>query len=400
MNVKITPSLLNGTVNAVSSKSMAHRLLICGALADKPTTVIIKDKSKDIEATMNCISALGGEIKKDKRAYTVNPIQTRVKRSRIYDCVESGSTLRFMFPIICALGVGGTFIGEGRLPNRPMKDLTAVIRGCQFTADSLPITVSGQMQNGVYEIAGNVSSQYITGLLFALPLLQGDSEIRLTSPLESAPYVDMTIDALEKFGVKVQRTENGFFVKGGQKYISPQIIEVEGDWSNAAFFITATAIGHSVIVDGLNQDSKQGDKAIKDLLTLTGEKIEICVKEIPDLVPILAVWGAYRKGTTVITGGARLRLKESDRLKAMSECLSKVGVDISETADGLIINGNGKILGGEVDGFNDHRIVMSMAIAGTKSESPITITGAQAVNKSYPRFFDVFKRLGGKVDVL
>ncbi len=400
MDVKVHPSYLDGTITAISSKSMAHRLFICGALADKPTTVIIKDKSKDIDATMNCINALGGEIKKDKRAYTVNPIQTRVKRSRIYDCVESGSTLRFLFPVICALGVGGTFIGEGRLPDRPIKEYIDAIRGCTFTANSLPITVSGKMQSGEYRIAGNISSQYITGLLFALPLLDGDSKIVLTSTLESVPYVEMTIDALEKFNVKVERTSYGFFIKGGQKYISPELIEVEGDWSNSAFFITANAIGHSVKIEGLNIDSKQGDKAIKELVTLTGERVEICVKEIPDLVPILCVWASYRQGVTVITGAERLRLKESDRLMAMRVCLTSLGVDITETNDGLIINGNGKVNGGIVDGFNDHRIVMAMAILATNATAPITIKGAQAINKSYPKFFEAFKRLGGKIDVL
>lgn len=401
MKVIMHPGTLSGEINAVSSKSVAHRLFLCAALADVPTVINLTNVNKDITATMDCIKALGGEIVKKRKTYTVTPISANVKKSRIYNCGESGSTLRFLFPIVCALGAGGTFIGEGRLPERPMKDLTEIITGCQISGDSLPITVNGKMLSGEYKIKGNVSSQYITGLLFALPLLDGDSKIILTSNLESASYVDMTIDALNQFGIKVEKTDYGFFVKGNQQYVSPGELTVEGDWSNAAFFITAQAIGNDVKVENLNYKSVQGDRKITQiLLAMRDDVTEIDVSDIPDLVPILSVAAAYTKGKTFIKNAARLRLKESDRLTAVAVNLSKMGAEIEEMPDGLIIHGKGYLKGAEVDSFNDHRIVMSMAIAATKADGDVIINGAQAAEKSYPTFFEDLKKLGGKFDVI
>lgn len=401
MNIRITPCLLNGDIDAVASKSMAHRLFICAALSDAPTRIKLKNLSKDIEATIACVSALGGEVSRERDMFTVSPIQTRVKKARIYDCRESGSTLRFMLPIVCALGAGGTFIGEGRLPGRPISELVAAIGGCDISADSLPITIDGRMQSGDIRIAGNVSSQYISGLLFALPLLDGDSRIILTEPLESESYVNMTMQALTAFGVAVERKEYGFSVKGGQKYRSVGECTVEGDWSNAAFFITSSAIGNLVKVNGLNDNSAQGDRVIKKLLLeFRSGGTEIDATDIPDLVPILSVAAAYSSGRTVIKNAARLRLKESDRLQAVAKNLTAVGVKVTQTHDGLIIDGRGGVTGGTVDGFNDHRIVMAAAIAATRAEGETIIIGAEAVEKSYPDFFKDFEKLGGKYDVI
>ncbi len=401
MDVKVFPCQLDGEIEAVSSKSMAHRLFICSALANEQTVIKLKSESKDILATVNCIKALGGTVNKNANNYTVYPINDLVKRSRIYDAVESGSTLRFMLPIICALGVGGTFIGEGRLPLRPMKELTDIIKGCIFSDDKLPITVSGKMQSGEYRIAGNVSSQYISGLIFALPLLDGNSKIILTTKLESSPYVDMTIDAVRKFGVEIEKTDYGFFVKGNQRYISPKSIEVEGDWSNSAFWLVSTAIGNKVKVNGLNNLSKQGDKKIVEIIKdYQQDDAIINCNEIPDLVPAISIMSALKNGRTKIVGAERLRLKESDRLMALRENLSILNVDVKESEDGLEIFGVGKVSGGEVEGYNDHRIVMSMAILATKASAPIVIKGAEAVAKSYPHFFEDFKKLGGNYIVL
>lgn len=401
MKVVIHSCSLSGEIDAVPSKSMAHRLFICAALADSETQIVLSKTNKDIEATESCVKALGGEIVKKRKVYTVTPISDKVKKSRIYDCGESGSTLRFLFPIVCALGAGGTFIGEGRLPQRPIKELTDIVKGCAVSGEALPIAVEGKLQSGEFRIAGNVSSQYISGLLFALPILDGNSKIILTSPLESYSYVKMTVSALNLFGVKVERTEYGFFVKGNQKYISPKEVTVEGDWSSAAFFITATAIGHNVKVNNLDANSAQGDKAVvSELKKITAGGAVVDAADIPDLVPVLSVAACYANGRTVIKNAARLRLKESDRLAAVREVLSTLGAKIEETADGLIIDGNGNLFGGEVHGFNDHRIVMSAVIAASLANGDTVIDGAEAVNKSYPSFFEDFKKLGGKFDVV
>lgn len=400
MDIIVHPCLLDGEIEAVSSKSVAHRLFICAALADGQTAITLKNANKDITATENCIKALGGDIERSGFEYVVTPINA-CKRSRIYDCGESGSTLRFLFPVICALGAGGTFIGGGRLPDRPIKELVSVVKGCDISGDSLPITVDGKLQSGDFYIAGNVSSQYISGLLFALPLLGGDSRIILTCPLESAAYVDLTLSALKAFGVTAEKTDYGFFVKGGQKYVTPEKVAVEGDWSNAAFFITASAIGNLVKVNGLDPASAQGDKVIKKLLLdFRSGGTEIDASGIPDLVPILSVAAAYSSGRTVIKNAARLRLKESDRLAAVSAMIKGMGGNIEKTFDGLIINGAGGLKGGRVDGCNDHRIVMSAVIAATRADGDTLITGAEAVEKSYPAFFEDFKKLGGKYDVV
>ncbi|MEE0776270.1 MAG: 3-phosphoshikimate 1-carboxyvinyltransferase, partial [Bacillota bacterium] len=283
--------------------------------------------------------------------------------------------------------------------------------------ETLPITVSGQLHGGTFTLPGDVSSQYVSGLLFALPLLLSDSVIHLTSKPESEAYINMTLATLSQFGIKVRKEGNDYHIPGQQQYRSPKAVTVEGDWSNAAFWLGAGAISGTVTVKNLDFQSHQGDKAMADLVEAMGAKVErtehsitvspaplhgitIDAKEIPDLVPILSVLAATAQGTTKIINAKRLRIKECDRLAAMSQCLNAVGGSVEELEDGLIIHGGTPLQGGKVSGFNDHRIVMSMSIAALASQGDITVEGAEAVSKSYPTFFEDYQRLGGKSNVL
>lgn len=395
MKVIITPSRLSGTVSAVSSKSDAHRKIIAAALADKPTKININNFSDDIDATLDCIENLGGSIKKDETGVLITPIFAN-QESCVLNFRESGSTARFLLPVAAAICEKGSFSGSGRLPERPFEELTTQLRlhGVTVDSDKLPITTCGLLKNGEYRISGSISSQYLTGLLFALPLLCEESRIVLTSPLNSSAYVDMTLDTLAGFGVKIDIKDNIYTIKP-QRYISPGEITAEGDWSSAAFWAVADKICGGVKIDGMKINSRQGDKKIINLL----DETDIDASQIPDLVPILSVLAASRTGKTVIRGAARLRLKESDRLLAMTECIKSLGGDAKETEDGIIINGTGSLRGGKVCGFGDHRVVMSAAIASCICKDNVEITGAEAVKKSYPSFFEDFKRLGGVFDV-
>lgn len=395
MNVKIYPCTLNGDVKAPASKSAAHRAFIAAALGDRKCSVLLSSTSKDIEATVSCLNALGAKIEKQGDVYEVTPVTA--PQNAVFDCGESGSTLRFMLPVAAALGAGGTFVGGGRLPERPMKELTDVLAGCAVSSDKLPVSLSGRLKGGVFRLRGDISSQFVSGLLFALPLVGG--EIALTTPLESASYVELTARVLRDFGVEVLKTESGYKTRG--EYRSPTSCEVEGDWSNAAFFIAASAIGNFVRVTGLSPDSAQGDAAVKKLLlSFRSGGTDINAADVPDLVPVLSVAAAYSSSRTVFHNAARLRLKECDRLHAVAVNLNALGVRAEERADGLVVEGRGGLGGGTVSGFNDHRIVMSFAVGATKASAPVVIEGAEAVEKSYPAFFEDFKSLGGKFDVL
>lgn len=420
MTVRLTPCRLTGAVKAVSSKSEAHRLLICAGLSDSNTELDITDLSDDIRVTMDCLKALGAKIKDNGEGrYEISPIPECGEEITVLDCGESGSTLRFMLPVAAALGRKTSFIGRGRLPQRPLKDLIEVLslNGCVFSGASLPLEISGELKSGLYTLPGDVSSQYASGLLFALPLLQGDSELRFSTPLQSVGYVEMTIDALGKFGINIDKIENGFYIKGGQRYISPGSLSAGGDWSNAAFFLTAGAIGGTIQCGGLSIDSQQGDRRIADLLKGFGADVmisdgnvcvsksslkgcEIDVSDIPDLLPILAVAASVSEGTTKLKNASRLRLKESDRLASTAEIMRALGADVQELPDALIINGVTELRGGTIDGHNDHRIVMAASIASIHCKDNVIITGAEAIDKSYPRFFEDFNRLGGNADVV
>lgn len=323
------------------------------------------------------------------------------------DCGESGSTLRFLLPLAARLPQGSVacFRGGGRLPERPNTALTEAMRlhGATVSADYLPIEVSGPLKSGEYVLPGNVSSQFVTGLLMTLPALEGDSSIRFTTPVESAGYIDMTVSALNAFHVRVAQRSDGYDIPGGQIFHSPGVAYAEGDWSNAAFFLAARALGSEVRVDGLNGDSVQGDRAIAEILrrmsapdgSLTAQRVD--ASGIPDLVPILAVVATQAAGVTEFVHAGRLRIKECDRLNAMRVCLNALGGEVEEKEDGLLVRGGRPLSGGEVDSFGDHRIVMSMAIAATVASGPVVIRRAEAVAKSYPAFFEDFQALGGRV---
>ena len=400
MNIVITPSPLSGAVRVPASKSAAHRLLIAAALADGPTRIAISAMNRDIEATAACLRALGAGIEAEGEALKVSPI-AGIPAEAALDCGESGSTLRFLLPVAAALGARATFTGHGRLPQRPNAPLAEALRthGAVISDDLLPMTVSGPLTGGLWTLPGDVSSQYVTGLLFALPLLDGDSVIRLTTPLTSAAYVDMTLQALRQFGIDIKATADGWRIPGHRRYRTPGEAVVEGDWSAAAFWLAANALGASIDVKGLDPDSVQGDKAVALLL---GQDT-IDATHVPDLVPALAVAAASRPVRTVVTGAARLRLKESDRLQSVADLLAALGHGATVTPDGLIIDGGlPKPCAAPVrtvDGANDHRIVMAAAVAAAYADKPVRVTGAQAVEKSYPDFFRDFEALGGNAHV-
>ena len=417
MIARISPAPLGGTVSAIASKSDAHRLLILAALSRGETKLLMEQRSEDIDATISCLRALGATIEILPDGVYVRGIE-RVNENPLLDCGESGSTFRFMLPVACALSERVRFTGSGRLPERPIGELMRVMQahGVAFSAERLPFETTGRLTGGDFSLPGNVSSQYLTGLLLALPSLDEDSTISLTTRLESAAYVDITLHALRRFGVQV-RAENGVYaVSGGQTIQSPGALRVDGDWSNAAFFLAAGALGNPVTMTGLNLESPQGDKAIVTALRTFGAQVEatadevtvspaqlagctIDVGETPDLLPILAVLGASAAGETRLVNAARLRLKESDRLASVSAMLRALGGTVEELPDALVITG-GTFVGGTVDSCRDHRIAMSAAIASIRCMSEVTILGADAVNKSYPAFYQDFNHLGGHADVV
>ena len=496
MNIKITPQQLNGTIEAIPSKSHAHRLLIAQKLAalqggGQEDPLEIPTFSEDIDATKGCLAQLDEELPR-------------------FDCRESGSTIRFMIPVAMALKDEAVFAGSGKLPQRPLSPLKEEMErhGCSFEmlaaakgaagalncakASERGVTseicrIRSRLQPGKYELAGNISSQFITGLLFALPLLNGDSSLQLTTKLESAGYVDLTLQVLREFGIEIRKvrekitdedanaekkvviseraaeqadslslTANSeadlegiseanlesnsenylirYEIPGNQIYREPEGLKVEGDWSNAAFWLVAGALGGNITCTGLNPDSTQRDKEIVTVLEKMGAKIErentayhiagndaplhgetVSAAQFPDLVPVMAVAMTGASGTSSITNAERLRIKESDRLATVCDFLTILGTDIRQTEDGLIIHENKNntdpsgtaahcpappLSGGTVSSHNDHRIAMAAAVASCRADGPIVITGAEAVKKSYPDFFTDFVKLGGKIEIL
>jgi len=391
MDIKIEPARLSGSIAAIPSKSYAHRILTACALADKPTEVLMEVISDDIRSASQSLTALGTELKAEQDSVIVSPIRSVYCPS--VNCGESGTMARFLLPIAAALYDNGVITGEGSLLNRPFETLCDVLErnGCTFISKKMPISFHGRIKHGNYKIRGDESSQYISGLLFALPLLDGDSKITLTTPFESSGYVDMTLHVLKIFGIAIGCEHGVFEIKGRQTYRSPKTITVEGDWSNAAFWLAA-----GVDVTGLDTDSLQKDKQI---LTVKDEN-EIDASEIPDLAPILSVMAAVKNSVTRIYNVRRLRLKESDRIKSTANMLLSLGCETAAYDNEIVISGCGKMRGGTVDGANDHRIVMAAAIASCFCIQPVTIIGAQAVNKTYHDFFEDFNRLGGRAVVV
>ncbi len=410
---------LNGTVSLPPSKSVAHRAIICAALSKGISTVKPIDLSNDITATIECMKKLGAKITLVGDTLTVDGSRTFSAENTVLDCGESGSTLRFLIPVAAAGGVSAEFIGHGKLPRRPINIYTERLpeKGVSCAEEGgLPLKISGKLESGIYEVPGNVSSQFITGLMLALPLLEGDSEIRLTTKAQSTGYIDMTISVMKEFGVDIITTNSGWLIKGGQEYNAKDYF-VEGDWSQAAFFMTAAALGGNITINNLRMDSTQGDKACVEVYRRLGvditenngvlvmksgrlHGIELDASDIPDMVPAFSVAAAAAEGRTVIKGAERLRIKECDRLAAMREGLSALGVDIKETDDGLIIEGTDKFHSAFINGFNDHRIVMSFAAAAAFCDGDITISDMESINKSYPSFFEDMKKTGGDFDVI
>lgn len=418
MDISVTIKNPFGHIKAITSKSYAHRHLICSALSDTPNFVEITDTSSDIEATIQCLNSLGANITQTETGFHVDPIST-IRKNAVLDCNESGSTFRFLLPIACALGAESSFIMKPGLANRPITPLYIQLakKGCILSPEkSIPLSTKGKLRSGTYKLAGDVSSQYITGLLLALPLLSKKSRIILNTKLESSGYIDMTIDVLSKYNVQIIKTEEGYEIPEDMQYHTTypaRQTPVEKDWSNAAFFLCAGAFSeHGITVEGLNTNSYQKDRMVLDILKIMGASVyikenlitisksqlyatDIDASEIPDLVPILALLASISRGTTHIYNAKRLRIKESDRLSSTCDMLKKLGADIEEKQDSLVIKGKEALNGGTVHSHNDHRIAMTAAIASIVCKNPVIIKDAHAVNKSYPAFFEDFASIGG-----
>jgi len=420
MIITAKPSALAGSVTIPPSKSAAHRMIIAAALAKGKSVIRNVDLSSDIRATIDACKNLGCEIDiLEGSPYHTIEIDggMHISKHADIDCGESGSALRFFIPVACALAGSKTFTGSAQLPMRPIDAYYDIFKaqGIAYTKPddkNLPLTVDGTLSPGQYSIDGGVSSQYITGLLYALPLLNGDSVITVTGKFESKGYVDMTLRVLRDFGIEVTQTGNEYFVHGNQTY-QPGNHRVDGDYSQAAFFLVGGAISGEVTLHELREDSLQPDRAVVDILRRMGADIRrdgntlvaglselkgvtIDVSQCPDLVPPLAVAAAYASGQTHITGAARLRIKESDRLQTVAEGLQRLGIQVRELPDGLVING-GPAGAGTVDSYEDHRITMAFSMAALGANGEVRITGAEAINKSYPNFFKDYRGLGGEI---
>jgi 3-phosphoshikimate 1-carboxyvinyltransferase len=415
-NKTIKPVALKGTVKIPPSKSMAHRAILAAALADGESVIKNVAPSDDVRATMAAVAALGAQIIKQGDLLAIQGI-AQAKKAQI-DCGESGTTLRLVIPVLSALA-GGLVSGRGRLPQRPLDEYLKIFEAQRLAyerdAAGLPLKVPAGLKSGVFTLSGKASSQYISGLMFALPLLTGDSQIIIADTLESSGYVDMTVEVLQRFGIEIEETEmhKRYTVHGNQQYKACEIT-VEGDWSQAAFYLLAGTLGAGVRITGLKQHTMQKDKGFLDLLLQMGADIQIQndavivrksslkgitadVSQMPDIAPALAGAMAIAEGRSVITGGKRLRLKESDRIASVTQALLAIGAEITPTEDGMVIQGKPQLAGGEASGFNDHRIVMTLAALAPACAREVLIHDAQAVNKSYPSFFEDIKSLGGVV---
>lgn len=420
MKVKITPSTVSGTVQIPASKSMAHRAIICASLSPETSIVSNVTNSKDIEATVSCMKALGACIEQlDGTTYKIQGTDLSKQTGNITcNANESGSTLRFLIPLAAYTQASVTFKGQGRLLKRPMDVYADEFenQNIKFTQSEKEIIVHGNLKAKDYTIRGDISSQFITGLMFVLPLLKEDSTLTITEPYESKSYVNLTLQMLSRFGIQIEETSsNSYFIQGNQKYHA-QDIQVEGDFSQVAFFAVLSTLNHTLSCSNMNMESAQGDMAILDCIpsylsdkdTLTFFKKHpipqtIDVSNCPDLGPILCVLASFTPGETNIINAGRLRMKESDRIEAMETELKKWGVDITSTFDSIQIHGKEHYEKEEVVqifGHNDHRIVMAMTVFGLCANSISIIDDAQAINKSYPTFFEDIQKLGGKVEVL
>ena len=422
-DLKIYPSKLKGEVKIPPSKSMAHRAIICAALSDGLCIIENIDYSDDIIATIDAMNSLGAKIVKHKDYIEVIGAygsDEKPQETRIIDCNESGSTLRFLVPISLLFKGSSKFIGRGNLGKRPLTTYYNIFerQGIEYSYEegNLNLVINGELKPGTFEVEGNVSSQFITGLLFTLPLLKEGSKIIITTEMESKGYIDLTLRAMSDFGVEIiNNNYREFIIKGNQKY-KARNYRVEGDYSQAAFFLCADSLGNDVLCKDLDLNSLQGDKEVIDILermnlvfnandigvkgTTNGELASTVIdgSQCPDIIPVLTSVAALTKGTTEIINAGRLRIKECDRLAAVTSELNKLGAKIIEKEDGLVVTGVEKLQGGvEVWSHKDHRIAMTLAIASTRCEEPIVIKDYECIAKSYPKFFEDFKALGGNV---
>ena len=412
MTRTVAPGPRAGVIQIPASKSQAHRMLICAALSREPSRLILDGFSADIEATMQCLEALGARCEETANGLSVTPVGVCPAQARL-DVGESGSTLRFLLPVLGALGVQAEIRMHGRLPERPLSPLWEVLEahGMRLQQDGTILHTDGQLIAGDYSLPGNVSSQFISGLLFALPLLGGNSTLTVTGALQSARYVSMTEQTLAEAGILTKKDGPVWQIGGGQRYASPAVQTVEGDWSNAAFFLCMGALSATgVTVTGLNSTSLQADRAVTEILVRFGAELTVSedavtvrrgvlhgitldAGPIPDLVPVVSCLAALCDGETRVENAARLRLKESDRLQTTAALLSALGGSVRELPDGLIISGRGRLSGGTADACGDHRIAMSAAMAACGCEGPVTVSGSECVAKSYPAFWEDFASL-------
>ncbi len=409
MNMTVAHGARTGRVRAPASKSQAHRLLICAALGRGECTLHCEGVSDDISAELRCLNALGADIRRfGAELHVLRPIERAPRGICRLNCGESASALRFLLPLVGALGADAVFEMEGRLPQRPLAPLDAVLKahGMRIERGGARLICSGKLRAGEYSVSGEISSQYISGLLMALPRLDGDSRLEVTGRVESAPYVAMTEDALTLSGLKFEKQDNVYTVSGAQRADMPRHCAVEGDWSSAAFFLCMGALSpRGVTVDGLNLCSAQGDRAVCDILRRLGADVRqsggsvtvrraalngctIDARDIPDIIPALCVTAAAARGETRIINAARLRLKESNRLESTARLINALGGDAAETEDGLIIRGVPVLAGGTADACRDHRIAMSAAVAASVSRENVTVLGSDCAAKSYPGFWE------------
>ena len=415
MNKTILPGARTGEVHIPASKSQAHRMLLCAAMGENEVTLRCRGLSKDILATVACLKALGASVDAEGEVLHLRPVSAPPSGLCLLPCGESGSTLRFLLPLVGALGASAVFEREGRLPERPIEPLRRELcrNGMDIRSDGARLYCSGQLRPGAFSLPGNISSQYISALLMTLPLLEGESTLHIEGALESAAYVAMTEEVLRLGGVRTEKTGYGYRIPGGQRCRFAPELSVEGDYSNAAFFLCAGALSERGIrVTGLDPQSRQGDRAIVPLLEEMGAQVasdgsSVTVKRdalhgitidaspIPDLIPVLSVVAAAASGETRVIHAQRLRLKESDRLHSTTQMLRALGAEAEELPDGLVIRGGRTLAGGTVDACGDHRIAMSAAVAGGICRGAVTICGSECVQKSYPDFWTDFQQLKG-----
>jgi len=416
MNVTIGKSTFSGKIKMASSKSHLHRALICAALGDRMCRLYYNGSSDDVAATINCLNALGAEIADKGEYFEILPIK-QVKNG-ILPCNESGSTLRFMLPIACALGAECTLTGTEKLISRPLEPLISQLEkhGAKIEKYKDKIIISGRLTAGKYTVRGDISSQFITGLLLALPLLEKDSELEITGNIQSRPYIDMTLSVLRDFGMETEICKDNLIkIPTLGRFKAPDALNAEGDWSNAAFWLALGAFSEAGIeTEGLSEDSTQGDKKMLEIIGHAGAHItkkdssytvkkcklkafECDCADTPDLAPVICILASVCDGESRIHNVERLRLKESDRIETTMAMVRALGGEIRYENGALIINGKPKLKGGTVDSCNDHRIAMAAAVASAVCEENVTILGANSVNKSYRSFWEVFEAIGGNV---